>query len=248
MQLTGRGLGLALGACIVAGLGFGVVTTAVAGVAGSAPAPAATPSGSSPVDAAGLGDEVATYPLPVASSPTVTTPPSTAVPGPTLRLTPPPTLSASAVAPTPTPTVSTVPATATTATPTVTHTQPARVTTVDKGHPPRTLPSMAPSAPWHATSAHPSPASPSQSPGVTRPTGGWHPPALGVGAHDVTPPQLTSGADVGMVLLCSPSTACDLAGGTLTIGPNATSVSVSWSAPAARGHRAWQASTEWYAP
>jgi hypothetical protein len=68
---------------------------------------------------------------------------------------------------------------------------------------------------------------------------------LRVGDNDISGPELTSGADVGMVIGCSPSSACSLAGGMLTITADAAVVNVSWSAPRTRGYPAWQASVDW---
>jgi hypothetical protein len=85
------------------------------------------------------------------------------------------------------------------------------------------------------------------SPAATRPLDGWHPPALHVGANDIAPPGLSSGADVGMVIGCSPSAACILDGGTLTIGADAEAVNISWSARRTRRHLGWQATVDWSA-
>jgi hypothetical protein len=50
-----------------------------------------------------------------------------------------------------------------------------------------------------------------------------------------------------MVIGCSPSSACILVGGTLTITMDAAAVNVSWSAPRTRGYPGWQATVDWSA-
>jgi hypothetical protein len=72
--------------------------------------------------------------------------------------------------------------------------------------------------------------------------GGWSAPALRVGANDVRPPSLTSGARVQVLVACSPSRACVVSGSDLVIDPAAESVTVTWSAPARAGYRAWSVS------
>jgi hypothetical protein len=72
--------------------------------------------------------------------------------------------------------------------------------------------------------------------------GGWSAPVLQVGVNHVRPPLLTSGAAVQVTVACSPSSACIVSGSDLLIDPTAASVTVTWSAPARTGYRAWSVS------
>jgi hypothetical protein len=58
----------------------------------------------------------------------------------------------------------------------------------------------------------------------------------------VRPPSLTSGASVQVTVACSPSRACLVSGSDLVIDPSAESVTVTWSASARSGYRAWSVS------
>ena len=72
--------------------------------------------------------------------------------------------------------------------------------------------------------------------------GGWSAPVLHVGANDVRPPSLNSGTPVQVTVGCSPSRTCVVSGGDLVIDAAAESVTVTWSAPARAGYRAWSVS------
>lgn len=244
MQLTGRTLVLGLAACLVGGAAFGLVTS----IAGAAPRPA-TPAESeaaSPASPSGnLGDEVATFPLDPSTSPedriiaTSASPlaaeSATAPAGPSQE--PRPTSIAAPVQSTHSPEAVTTPQSH--PQPSAAHSTPGVRITQRATPPPR---KAAPAS--HTPARAPKP---SVSPAATRPLDGWHPPALHVGANDIAPPRVSSGADVGMVIGCSPSAACILDGGTLTIGADAETVNVSWSAPRTRGHLGWQSTVDWSA-
>lgn len=72
--------------------------------------------------------------------------------------------------------------------------------------------------------------------------GGWSAPALRVGANDLTVPVLSSGARVQITVACSPSRTCTVSGSDLLVDPAASMVTVTWSAPARAGYRAWRVS------
>ncbi len=244
MQLTGRTLVLGLAACLVGGAAFGLVTS----IAGAAPRPA-TPAESeaaSPTSPSeNLGDEVATFPLD----------PS---PPPDARITAPTASPLAAESATATASPSQEPRPASIAAPVQSTHSPEAVTT-SQPHPQPSAAHSTPgvritqratSPPRNAAPASHTPArapKPSVSPATTRPLDGWLPPALHVGANDIAPPRLSSGADVGMVIGCSPSSACILDGATLTITPDAAAVNVSWSAPRTRGNLGWLATVDWSA-
>jgi hypothetical protein len=244
MQLTGRTLVLALGACLVGGAAFGLVTS----IAGAAPRPAApveSVAASPASHSQNLGDDVATFPLDPSPSPdaqiiaTSASPVAVESTTPTASPSrePTPKSMATNVTPAHSPRpVSTSPS----------HPQPASAQStpgvrITQG---ATPPPRNAAPPSHTSARAPKP---SVSPAATRPLDGWHPPALHVGANDIAPPPLSSGADVGMIIGCSPSAACSLDGGTLTIEPDAAAVNVSWSAPRTRGYLDWQASVDWAA-
>lgn len=242
MQLTGRALVMALAACVISGAVFGIVTSLARAAQPPSPAPQPTTTGPTlmPMPGpTGLGDDIASYPLPTSSATPLPQSTPSQESGAGIEL----------------------PETATTtATPTA---MPAKspassVATMSQrptGH------SSAAAAPARAQKTRPTASRPSTpdagiplrsawtsrptSPKVTRPANGWHPPVLRVGDNDISGPELTSGADVGMVIGCSPSSACILAGRTLTITADAAVVNVSWSAPRTRGYPDWQATVEW---
>lgn len=242
MQLTGRALVMALAACVISGAVFGIVTSLARAAQPPSPAPQPTTTGPTlmPMPGpTGLGDDIASYPLPTSSATPL--PQSTPSQESGAGIEPPE-------------------AATTTATPSA---MPAKspassVATMSQrptGH------SSAAAAPVRAQKTRPTASRPSTpdagiplasastsqptSPKVTKPANGWRPPVLRVGDNDISGPELTSGADVGMVIGCSPSSACSLAGGMLTITADAAVVNVSWSAPRTRGYPAWQASVDW---
>lgn len=245
MQLTGRGLTLALGACLVGGIGFGIVTTAVStlspssAVVSTAPASATT---SSTTDTAELGDQMATYPLPTSTEPSPLTVTATPTIAPTPTSTPSPTPSTAAS------TVSTTTASAAAsrivASPDSAR-QPTQIAGTRVGSSRKANPQTRPTTPRSSKPSAASSSTAASAPSVTKPLDGWRPPALGVGTTDITAPRLTSGADAGTVIVCGPSSACTLTGGSLTISADAASVTVTWSAPKTRSHLAWLASTDW---
>ena len=63
--------------------------------------------------------------------------------------------------------------------------------------------------------------------------GGWVAPRLRLGDTSIAPPLLTSGVIPFVTVMCSPSSACNLAGDTLTITEGAQQVTVAWHAPLA---------------
>lgn len=71
---------------------------------------------------------------------------------------------------------------------------------------------------------------------------GWTTPRLAVGLIDISPPRLSSKADVNVTVMCSPSTSCVAAGNSLTISQDAQRVTVTWNAPTQDRWRAWSAS------
>lgn len=242
MQLTGRSLIMALAACVASGAAFGVVTSLARAQQPSTPETVSAPSTPLVAPTIGpteLGDEIASYPLTTTSA---TVSPSSASEASSTSL---PT--SKAVTPTATPSA-------------VLTSAPAHVVAGPTQRPAR-QPSAA--ARW-SRPPDPKPAAsrpPAGDPGVplaaattsrpkpkvTRPVNGWHPPVLRVGDNDISAPVLSSGADVGMVIGCSPSSACILVGEALTITAHAAAVNVSWSATRTHGYPGWQATVDWSA-
>jgi hypothetical protein len=245
MQLTGRTLVLALGACLVSGAAFGLVTS-IAGDAPRPPTPAESDTRAPASHSENLGDEVNTFPLD--PSP----PPDARITDPTASPLAAESATATAI-PTrePTPESTVAPSTPTRSPEAVTtpeaHPQPSsaqptpgvRITT-RATRPPRDT-----ARPTHTPARGPKP---SVSPAATRPLDGWHPPALHVGANDIAPPRLSSGADVGIVIGCSPAAECSVHRSTLVLSPSTLSVSVTWSAPGSRGFTSWSDEALWTAP
>lgn len=230
MQLTPRGLVLTIAAMLAGGLALGIITTL-------APAPALTSEPAAPLPSTspswsddGLGDQVISYPT--SPAPTGTTSIATVTPAPS---TPAPFPSQAAT--TATPRSSNV------ATP---GTTPSRVARPDSRPTPRATTGPAPTAatgrPSPQASPRPSsrPARNSARPAVVR--GGWAAPVLRVGVNDLAVPVLSSGARVQVTVACSPSRACVVSGGDLLVDPAVSSVTVTWSAPARAGYRAWRVS------
>ena len=242
MQLTGRALVMALAACVISGAVFGIVTSLARAAQPPSPAPQPTTTGPTltPMPGpTGLGDDIASYPLPTSSATPLpqSTPSQESRAGVELPETP-----------TTTATPSAMPATSPDSDVATTSQRPTRHSSAaaaparaQKTRPDASRPST-PDAGIPLTSAS---TSRPTSPRVTKPANGWRPPVLRVGDNDISGPELTSGSDVGMVIGCSPSSACSLAGGMLTITADAAVVNVSWSAPRTRGYPAWQASVDW---
>lgn len=242
MQLTGRSLIMALAACVVSGAVFGVVTSLAHAQQPSTPQTVSAPSTPPLASTTGpteLGDEIASYPLPTTSA---TASPSSASEASSTSL---PTLNAVTPTATPSAVLTSAPA------PVV-----AGPTQRPAGQPSAASRRSRPPDPGPATSRPPAgdPGAPlaaattsRPTPKVTRPVNGWHPPVLQVGDNDISAPALSSGADVGMVIGCSPSSACILVGETLTITADSLAVNVSWSAPRTRGFPGWQATVDWSA-
>ena len=74
------------------------------------------------------------------------------------------------------------------------------------------------------------------------------PAGLGVGETNIAAPKLSSGARADVTVMCTPSAACSAAGSFVTITPEASMVSVTWSAPARNNWRSWTVSRSYKAP
>ena len=238
MQLTPRGLVMAGTAMLVGGAVFGILTSLAPTATVTDPTP--TPSASTSWSDAELGDQVTTYPSSGSASPTTAssnTPapasePALQTPTPTMSSTP----STSASLTEPAPSSSALPSTTTRITPQATPRSTPRATAR-----PTTSPRPARTA-TRLPAARPTPRAPRPTTKASGPRGGWSAPVLLAGVNDVRPPSLTSGARVQVTVACSPSRACIVSGSDLTIDPAAESVTVTWSAPARAGYRAWSVS------
>lgn len=71
------------------------------------------------------------------------------------------------------------------------------------------------------------------------PQNGWNAPSLVRGVNDIATPLMTSGERATSMVACIPSTACTVSGTSLTIGADATSVTVRWTAPGRATWKAW---------
>lgn len=225
VQLTPRSLVMACGAMLVGGVAFGVITTLAprSSVADSSPSssPAATWSDVE------LGDRVSTYSTgsPAAmSSPTPSAITLTATPS----ALPAATASTPAAGTSPVPTAE--PSAAGSSAPAPVTPRPAPPATPRATTAPRPIPTAT-----HRPNPRPTPHT--AKPAVVR--GGWSAPTIQVGVNDLRPPSLSSGASVQVTVGCSPSRACIVSGSNLVIDPAASSVTVTWSAPAGAGYRAW---------
>lgn len=235
MQLTPRNLVMACGAMLAGGAVFGVITTLAPAVSlptASAAIPAPTPL----VTTGGLGDEEITYPAsatpklsawptPIAADPAEMSPSATPSPTPTPA-------SPSATTPArPTAEASTSPAAKTK--------RPVR-TGSGVTSPPASTRAPRP----RATPTPTRRAVQTTAPAPRRTTflGGWQAPSLQVGANTIVVPRLTSRAKVRVTVGCSPSSACHVTGDQLVIEPSATTVTVTWWAPANGGYPSWQVS------
>ncbi|MDO8731934.1 MAG: hypothetical protein Q7L55_05090 [Actinomycetota bacterium] len=227
MQLTPRTLGMALGACLAGGLVVGAATVISPSIGVINPTPEAAAL-SPAYSEAELGDIQVTYPTPsmrVATPMSAATPPD-AQPNAPLSTTAPTSASTPTLpAPKATPTASQVtkdPSSRDRTKPTATKTStPTRPTL-----PPTQAPKPTAIAPAVQGSA-------------THPLHDWKLPHLGIGVTDISAPTLSSGARVHVTVMCSPSSACNASGTSLAISPEATHVSVTWSAPADSKWPAW---------
>jgi hypothetical protein len=236
MHLTGRNLVLALAGCVVCGAALGVVTS----IASATQPPRSSNASASP-SPTDLGDETASYPLP-SDDPVM---PQAAV---SIAPLPSPSLSPSS----PSPTVSATPSPSRSTGTQARHAAQEPTGTVKPdsratlgallGTPMRQMssPGAAPSTPSAGRPAAPTTPADRR----TAPENGWRAPTLQVGSNDLAVPHLTSGADVGMVIACSPSSACTMNDAILEIGASATSVSVTWSAGKRGGYRGWVATAD----
>lgn len=235
MELTPRNLAMSLAACLAGGLllGFAASIGPSIGATDSGPGAAGAGPGYSQAE---LGDDHVSYPTREFTLAT----PSTA-PNPSLahQTTPAPaaTSATASTPPSPVQTTTRVAAQGTTATGSrdLTHPNPTRTTTARHPSPP---PQQAPRPPA---------ATPAAQRSRPQPLHDWKPPPLGVGAIDISAPTLSSGVRAHATVLCSPSTACTAAGTSLTISPEATHVSVTWSASSVRQWRGWSVTTS-YSP
>lgn len=240
MQLTPRGLVLTGSAMLAGGLALGVITTLAPSPASTSTSPSPSPSLSPSWSDADLGDQVISYP---AGPPAPTGAPpvamSAAAPEP----------SAATSTPSPVPSQPTAPATAGSPAPAPAGTSPSPAPRPASRPSPRpTAHATTPPAPMATRPPSPRPSSrPSSRPPreTERPVvvrGGWSAPSLRVGANDLAAPALSSGARVQVTVACSPSRACVVSGSDLLVDPVASSVTVTWSAPARAGYRAWRVS------
>ena len=229
MHLTPRTLAMALAACVAGGLVLGIAGMVSPTSAATPPAPAsasasasslATPASSAAV--VDLGDALVSYPLstPPVGEATGGAAVASASPGVSLP-------SAVGTPPAP-PSMSAIPA------PSPTSTRPT---------PPATPPARANATDGKARSIKPR--TRARTPDEI---GGWVAPRLRLGDTSIAPPLLTSGVIPFVTVMCSPSSACNLAGDTLTITDGAQQVSVAWHAPADDGWRAWNAARTFNAP
>lgn len=248
MQLTPRTLTMALGACLAGGLVVGAAAAIGPAVSASSAPPEPAPS-SQTVSPADLGDADVSFPSPTTSSrPTSAAPPpapspSAVWPGSTVSSPPRPdhedfiprptadisaTPSATATARAPEPTPVPTPAPTQSPTPRPTRTTPARGNPMTTGE-----------APGHANVVARS---------TPKPLGSWHAPRLGVGVTNIGAPRLSSGQRADVAVMCTPSTACSASGSSLTITPDASSVSVTWRTPASGKWHSWAVTRAYSAP
>lgn len=234
MQLTPRGLLLTSGAMLAGGLALGIITTLAPAPALTSDSPAPLPSTSTSWSDADLGDQAISYPT--SPVPTGTTAMATATPAPS---TPAPFPTQAATTATPRSSNGATPG----ATPSPVARPDSRPTSPATSAPAPALATDRPSVrPSPRPSPRPSsrPARNSASPAVVR--GGWAAPVLRVGLNDLAVPVLSSGAQVQVTVACSPSRACVVSGSDLLVDPAVASVTVTWSAPARAGYRAWRVS------
>ncbi len=221
MHLRPRTLAMALVACIAGGLVLGVASMVSPTSAASPPTPSlATPEANSTV--ADLGDAQVTYPL---STPPV----DTAIGGVPVTSAPSASAMPSAThttSPSPSPTTAPIPNTQST----------------------RSNPSATPPTRANATDGETRAAKPRTRAKTPDEIGGWVAPRLRLGDTSIAPPLLTSGVIPFVTVRCSPSSACNLAGDTLTITEGAQQVTVAWHAPADDGWRSWNATRTYNAP
>ena len=221
MHLTPRILAMALVACVAGGLVLGIAGMVSPTSAATPPAPSrATPASSAAV--VDLGDALVSYPLstPPVGEATGGVPVASASPGVSLPST--------VGTPPASPSMSAIPA------PSPASTRPT---------PPATPPARANATDGEARSIKPR--TRARTPDEI---GGWVAPRLRLGDTSIAPPLLTSGVIPFVTVMCSPSSACNLAGDTLTITDGAQQVSVAWDAPADDGWRAWNATRTYNAP
>ena len=221
MHLTPRTLAMALAACVAGGLVLGIAGMVSPTSAATPPAPSlATPASSDAgVD---LGDALVSYPL---STPPV----DEATGGAAVASASPSVVLPGAVGtPTASPSKSSIP------TPSPTSTRP--------------TPPATPLARASTTGGEPRSIKPRTRARKPDEIGGWVAPRLRLGDTSIAPPLLTSGVIPFVTFMCSPSSACNLAGDTLTITDGAQQVTVEWHAPADDGWRAWNAARTFNAP
>jgi hypothetical protein len=234
MQLTPRTLTLALGACLAGGLVLGVASVIGPAVSASsaAPEPTATVANFPQTE---LGDTEISFPSPT-SSPSERPAAASLPPSPNTGWSPSPVNSPATLGD---PNRFSSPAATATATPApiVTPEATALETT-------RITPKVEHPLKPEEGSSNPGPATWS----TPAPLAGWHPPRLGVGETNIAAPKLSSGGRADVTVMCTPSAACSAAGSFVTITPEASMVSVTWSAPARNNWRSWAVSRSYKAP
>jgi hypothetical protein len=236
MQLTPRTLGMVLGACLAGGLVLGIATVVSPPIEAGTPTPQST-APTTGFSAADLGDAQVSFPDATtgpgsppaepdkaASSPVASGPPLVAPITPTTTPGPSPAWW--------TPSATTVEAPATRK-PRSSRSKPATSATARPGSTSKRLHAGAPRAVRRSTPA---------------PLHGWAAPGLGRGVTDISAPRLSSGARARVTVMCSPSTACAVSGSSLTIGPEASEVRVTWSVAATSTWWSWSASRSYRPP
>ena len=237
MQLTPRTLGMALGACLAGGLVLGIAGTLSPSIA-VAGAPAQPTNSASTYSAAELGDAQSTF---ASDSPTSSPSPSAPASSSSIPFSDSASTSGGDFS---SPTPSTIAASAR-ANASQGTARANQTTARPLGKPRAEEPIAAPTPQVKTT--------PSRAPRPTikltkpEPSGGWSTPQLAVGVVNIAPPKLTSGERPSMTVMCSPSIACVATGSSLSIGPDAQRVTVTWSSPNGGHWTAWTASSTYSA-
>lgn len=228
MHLTPRTLLMALTACLIGGLVLGGVSSLASISMPSAPTPTTfpSPSGYSEAD---LGDAEITMP---------TTSPEASVSA--AQVAPSPAVSQTVITPTDPiaaqPTSSRVAASPSASKDMRSTKKPASRPTADSTRASRAATNPSLGVPFDQQAGSARAARP-------RALDGWKPPVLHVGTNQVGSPRLSTGASVAITVMCSPSSACSLGGGTLEIGSNARAVTVTWSSVRSTRSAGWSASS-----
>lgn len=227
--MTPRTLLLALAAILVSGVVLGAFTSFAPSITSStAEATSTAVETAASFSPAELGDAEITYPAPSTST---STPSATPTPSPAIDIEPTPSgTSSSTSAGARTPVIPTGPAV------------PPSPSRGVRPTSPDSVPRRYTTQPTHQPTRTPTPSRRSGTPARASVVGGWQAPTLRTGGTVLTRPRLSSGAPVSITVACSPRTACVITGDHLVIGADASSVTVTWSAPARAGFGAWRVS------